>query len=157
MGLTKQEEETIYLIAEKITGTSQQGVFRKDILVRNVERRMVEVNTRSLADYLQLVNSDPLQYQNLVSDLTIHTTSWFREKPHYDLLKQQAADLFKTAKRPFKVWSSACSTGEEVYSAALVLEGLREHLQGFEYEIHGSDIDIVSVDKAQRALYEAAG
>ncbi|MGZ3804742.1 MAG: chemotaxis protein CheB [Pseudobdellovibrionaceae bacterium] len=157
MALTKQEEETVYLLAEKITGASQKGSFRKDVLVRNVERRMVEANTRCLADYLKLVNADLLQYQNLVSDLTIHTTFWFREKPHYDLLKQQATEQFNRGKKKFTVWSAACSTGEEVYSAALILESLREKFPGFEYEVHGSDIDAVSLEKAQRAVYEASG
>lgn len=157
MALTKQEEETIYSIAEKITGTSQQGAFRKDILVRNVERRMVETNSRSLVDYLKLVNTDSGQYQKLVSDLTIHTTSWFREKPHYDLLLQHATESFNSGKKTFTVWSAACSTGEEVYSAALVLEGLREKLQGFDYEVYASDIDTVSIEIGQSALYESVG
>ncbi|MGZ3773351.1 MAG: chemotaxis protein CheB [Pseudobdellovibrionaceae bacterium] len=157
MALTKQEEETIYLIAEKITGTSQQGMFRKDVLVRNVERRMVETSSRSLSDYLKLVNSSPDQYQKLISDLTIHTTFWFRENPHYELLKQHAVEIFKANKRPLTVWSAASSTGEEAYSAALVLEGLRQELPGFEYEVYASDIDSISVAKGQRALYDAAG
>lgn len=157
MALSKQEEETIYLLAEKITGTSQQGVFRKDILVRNVERRMVESKTGTLAEYLKLVNDDPNQYQKLVSDLTIHTTSWFREKPHYDLLRKHAIESFKAGKKFLTVWSAACSTGEEVYSAALVLENLRSELSGLEYEIYGSDIDVVSVEKAKSAIYDNDG
>lgn len=157
MALTKQEEETIYSIAEKLTGTSQQGAFRKEVLVRNVERRMSETSCRSLVDYLKVVNTDPDQYQKLVSDLTIHTTSWFRENPHYDLLKKHASELFKSGKKTVTIWSAACSTGEEVYSAAMVLEGLRETLQGFDYEMYASDIDTVSIEKAQRALYDAGG
>lgn len=157
MALSKQEAEIVYLLAEKITGTSQQGAFRKDVLVRNVERRMAETNSRSLNDYLKLVNSDSNQYQKLVSDLTIHTTSWFRESPHYELLKEHIKEVFKVGKKTFTVWSAASSTGEEVYSAALVLESIREQIPGFEYEVYASDIDPVSIGKAQGALYDLEG
>lgn len=157
MALSKKDENTIYLLAEKITGTSQAGNFRKEVLVRNVERRMGETKSQTLNDYLLLVNRDPQQYQKLISDLTIHTTSWFREEPHYELLKQQALEKFRSGKKIFSFWSSACSTGEEVYSAALVLEGLRSELDGFDYQIYGSDIDFVSIEKAQKAIYDSSG
>ncbi|MGZ3802150.1 MAG: chemotaxis protein CheB [Bdellovibrio sp.] len=157
MALTKQEEEAIYILAEKITGTSQQGMFRKDVLVRNVERRMVETKSGNLAEYLKLVNMDQRQYQKLVSDLTIHTTSWFRENPHYELLKKTATENFKSGKKKFTVWSAASSTGEEAYSAALVLESLREEFKEFDYEVFASDIDWVSVEKGKKAVYDAEG
>jgi len=75
--LSKDEEEAIYSLAEKLTGSRQSGRFRKTVIVQNVLRRMQIQKTRSLADYLSLVAEDQEEYSQLVSALTIHFTSFF--------------------------------------------------------------------------------
>lgn len=158
MGLSKHEEELIFELAEKITGSSQQGLHRTDSIVRNVEKRIKYRKMKDLNSYLKLVNSDSVEYNQLVSELTIHTTSWFREMPHFKLIEKLAAAFW--AEKPnetFKIWSAGCSTGEEVYSSALSLEALiSKNKTPFEYEIDGSDIDPISLDKAKNCIYTAS-
>lgn len=155
MALTKLEEETIYKLAEEITGTHQQGEFRKDILARNVEKRIAEKEFNSLEQYLELIKTDPNEYNYFINDLTIHTTSWFREDPHFKVVQKSAAAFIKSSpQKTFKVWSAACSSGEEVYSIALSLAQLQEK-NTFEYSVHGSDIDPICIKKAQKAIYQA--
>jgi two-component system chemotaxis response regulator CheB len=156
MKLKKEEAERVYQMAEELVGSCQSGRFRREILVTNVERRLMLLHCDNLDQYLERTEKDILERKRLISALTIHTTSWFREAPHYELLRDFLDDfLDRGEKRPFRLWSAACSTGEEVYSAALVLEYFKMTHPEFTYEIHGSDIDPVSVETASKAIYQS--
>ena len=148
------ERETVFLLAEQLTGSCQKEGMRKEILVTNVSRRMLACQISHLADYLQFALSDDGEFDSLLSALTIHTTSWFRERPHFEIFAAQALE-FAQANRGqiFRVWCAACSTGEEVYSFAAVLEQIRLKIPTFNYEVFGSDVDPISVQKARTALY----
>jgi chemotaxis response regulator CheB/chemotaxis methyl-accepting protein methylase len=156
MKLKKEDTERVYQMAEELVGSCQSGRFRRDILVSNIERRLMLLQCKSLDQYLERARNDQTEWKRMISALTIHTTSWFREMPHFELLKDVlVAFVAQNEKRPFRVWSAACSTGEEVYSAALVLEYFKMTHPGFEYEVHGSDIDPVSVEIAKKAIYQS--
>jgi two-component system chemotaxis response regulator CheB len=148
------DTELLYELAEKLTGTCQDGKFRHQVIVTNVRRRMHVVGAGTIPDYLAFASEDDGEFQHLISALTIHTTSWFREAPHFDALER---DLLKEgsalSRRRYRALSAACSTGEEAYTLALVLESIRERFPGFEYEISGSDVDLVSVKRSANALY----
>jgi len=154
MSLSKKEEEIVFRLAEKLTGTCQSGSYRKDIFLTNVERRMHASGAPSLTDYLRLVRDDPREHEQLISGLTIHTTSWFREKPHFEAIAAYVREVLPEAAasgRAIKIWSAACSTGEEVFSVALSL--MKESEQA-RIELHGSDLDPLSVRRAQGAVYD---
>lgn len=167
-----EEKELVFTLAESLTGSCQKGTMRKDILVANVQRRVDLLGFESVLEYLAFLD-DPQserpgpdgvsEMDEFISALTIHTTSWFREFPHFEILTKAASTWFarqsaspQTNDSIFRVWCAACSTGEEVYSFACALELLRERLPGFNYEVLGSDIDPVSVAKARKALYDAS-
>jgi two-component system chemotaxis response regulator CheB len=150
------DEEAIFALAEQLTGSCQRGEKRKDILVANVHRRMVISGADHLGAYLEKVEADENEFQELVSALTIHTTSWFREAPHFAIALRIAEQwVAKGAGGPLRVWCAACSTGEEVYSFAASFEDLRLRLPQFDYEILGSDIDAKSVATGARAVYQS--
>ena len=152
---TKEEEEKIYSLAEKIVGVSQQGSYRKDILVSNIERRLEETGRKSLYDYLVYVKKNEEEYCNFVSALTIHTTNWFRELPHFDKMEGFLRDKLSKDKSSItvNVLSAACSTGEEVYSLAMLLELIRKSFFHFDYRVYGFDIDPVSVNNGDKGIY----
>ncbi|OQW50538.1 MAG: hypothetical protein A4S09_01725 [Proteobacteria bacterium SG_bin7] len=146
----------IYAHAERITGTSQRGRYRKDILLNNIERRMHETGISSVTEYLHFAESDPGERQHLVSALTIHTTSWFRELPHYNELERMVREnIEEFLTRPLAIYCAASSTGEEVYSFGLMCELIREDYPKFDYKILGHDIDPISIAKGKKAIYKA--
>ncbi len=155
MLLSKTEEEIIYQLAEKITGSSQQGRWRKTVLLQNVVRRVSARGCRNLAEYLDLIARDDKEYRQLVSALTIHFTSWFRESEHFELLFKEILGKREgeTIKPHIRILSAACSTGEEVYSLGLFLEAKRQAQEISDYSIVGFDLDPLSVATAQRAVY----
>lgn len=111
-----------------------------------------KINT--LKEYLNIIEKNNEEKNNFISSLTIHTTSWFREMPHYELLLKKINEFYQESpKKTFKIWSTAVSTGEELWSAGLVLEYFRSLHPEFQYELYGSDIDPISLEIAQRAVY----
>jgi chemotaxis response regulator CheB/chemotaxis methyl-accepting protein methylase len=152
MNFTPAEEEVIYRLAEKITGSSQQGASRKTVIVHNVLRRVQMHRAESLGSYLEFALSNEKEYQQLLSALTIHYTNWFRESNVFSTLYSEWSKQ-GVNHRPMRVLSAACSTGEEVYSFALYLENIRKTLENFDYRLVGMDIDPVSVATAKRAVY----
>jgi two-component system chemotaxis response regulator CheB len=154
MKLSASEEEVLYKLVESLTGSIQSGASRKDVIARSIEKRMLEVRSPSLSQYLQRVEQSSDEFAKFVSNITIHTTSWFREMPHYEFLKTLAEKRFKSGKT-LKIWSAACSTGEEAYSAALVLESVHPKDSFHKmYEIFGSDIDPICVKTAEKAIFQ---
>lgn len=151
---TQHEREIIYARAEKITGTSQRGRYRKDVLLNNIEKRMHEVGIASVSEYMRFAESDKGETQFLVSALTIHTTSWFRELPHYNQLEKMIREnIDEFLVRPLAIYCAASSTGEEVYSFGLMCELIRQDHPKFDYKILGHDIDPISIGKAKKAIY----
>lgn len=155
MQLNKTEEEIVYQLAEKITGSSQRGRWRKTVLLQNVLRRMMARQSPNLAAYLNLIASDEKEYRQLVSALTIHFTSWFREADHFELLYKQLLEnkAESGAKPQLRILCAACSSGEEIYSLGLFLEAKRQAQEIADYQLVGFDLDPISVATAQRAVY----
>ncbi|MBN8539786.1 MAG: response regulator [Deltaproteobacteria bacterium] len=154
MLLNEAEQLLVLKMAEELTGASQTVEKRTGSIFSNVERRMRECECETFAEYIHRVDTDPAEKNNLISALTIHTTAWFRENPHFVKFHEillEAVDRRET----FKVWCAACSTGEEVYSFAIVLEEFRSTHPRFDYRIYGSDIDPVSIETAERGVYSA--
>jgi two-component system chemotaxis response regulator CheB len=152
--LTDAERDFVFDFIEQVTGTCQRGAYRREVLAANVERRIRYLGAPTLRSYLAYAVNDPTERELLLSALTIHTTSWFRESPHFQkfeaTIRQRIAEHRIQAVR---VLCAGCSTGEEVYSLALTLEHIRETTPGFEYQVHGIDIDPLSVAHGARGVY----
>jgi chemotaxis protein methyltransferase CheR len=96
----------------------------------------------------------------LKSMMTTHYTFFFREFVHFENLEKwidtEAGRLkarYQQTKEPVRIWSAACSRGQEVYSLAMFLEQALVKKLGVPYEITGSDIDQNSVDIAKNGVY----
>lgn len=150
--LSARDREIIFKLIDELTGAARTADSRQDALISNFERRMREVGVASVVEYLKIVEASPAEHAHLVSSLTIHTTSWFRENPHFVAFQELLLEALGK-EQVFKVWCAACSTGEEVYSFALVLEEFRRVHPKFEYRVLGTDIDAISLAAAERAIY----
>ena len=122
----------------------------KRYMVHNrLSRRLRACGLDSFADYLQLVQQGASpEREAFVNSLTTNLTSFFREPHHFELLHARARAHRERETRPLRVWSSACSTGEEAWSLAMVL---RE--AGCPAEILATDIDTEALATAQAGLY----
>jgi chemotaxis protein methyltransferase CheR len=104
----------------------------------------------NFTDYLALVQRDALgpEARALVDALTTHETSFYREPRHFEVIAAQA----KAHRGRYRVWSAACSTGEEACTLALTLAEVR----GLDWEIVGTDIGADTVRRARQGRYPLA-
>jgi chemotaxis response regulator CheB/chemotaxis methyl-accepting protein methylase len=158
MNLTNEERDFIYAVSKEIMGRSYEQLQRPEIIIANVRARIRKLNYHSFSDYLKLILNDETEFANFVSSLTIHTTTWFRETPHYLWFRcHLQSQLQKHPDLNVRILSAACATGEEVYSMAFLCESLRKVYPDFNYYILGVDVDPISIDYAKRAIYPQYG
>lgn len=153
--LSPEEKQQIFKLAQRLVGGYTEPHLQHELTVNNLITRIRLTGNRSLAEYLRYVTENEEEVGFLISALTIHTTSWFRERPHY---KNFQSDLLKNGvelnKMKVRLLCVACSTGEEVYSFGFILESIRRKFPGFEYEIVGVDLDPISLKKAESGIYQ---
>lgn len=120
---------------------------RKQSMVYNrLVRRLRATGHASFRAYLDWVESPGSdERQSFVNALTTNLTALFREAHHFDML---AAHAVARRARPYRVWSSACSSGEEAWSAAIAL-----HERGCPAKILATDVDTEVLAVARAAAY----
>lgn len=123
---------------------------QKRYMVHNrLSRRLRALDISSFADYLCLVLDDASgEREAFVNALTTNLTAFFREPHHFELLRERALAHRAKERRPLRVWSSACSTGEEAWSIAMTLSDAQ-----CPAEVVASDIDTDALDFANAGIY----
>ena len=134
----------------RIAGISLSDA-KKILLVGRLSRRVQHYGFSSFSQYYRMLASGnhPDEVQVMVDLLTTNETYFFREPKHFDFLRDELLAKHGGA-RPFRVWSAASSTGEEVYTLAMVLA---ESLGSAPWEVVGSDISTRVLEKAARGHY----
>ena len=124
---------------------------KKALVSGRLAKRLAQRQLDSFAAYLRLLQlpQERAEVQTAVDLLTTNETYFFRESRHFDLLRQLALAARGRA-APFRIWSAACSSGEEAYSMAMVLE---DCLPGQAWEVFGSDISTRMLVRAKTGHY----
>ena len=128
---------------------------KENMVTARLAKKLRELNYSSFKDYYQHVTSDAsgVALKDMVDALTTNFTSFFREPEHFDLLRYKIVEEH-SQHNPLRVWSAACSTGEEPYSIAItLLEALGD--SGRSIEVVASDISTRAVKRAEEGLYQA--
>lgn len=124
------------------------GDGKRTLVTSRLARRLRENGVGTFTEYLRLVAANADERQVAVDLLTTNETYFFREPRHFDFLQRLLPTL--PAGRPVRIWSAACSTGEEPYSIAMLLES---QLGGRPWEILGTDISMRVLDAARAGHY----
>lgn len=124
---------------------------KRYMVYNRLVRRLRARGMNDFGEYLGLVQTDVTgEREAFVNALTTNLTAFFREPHHFDLLAQRARRHAEAEGRPMRIWSSACSTGEEAWSIAMTL---RE--AGCDAQVIASDIDTDALEKAASGVYLA--
>lgn len=125
---------------------------KKAMVCGRLSKRLAARGVGSFEEYFQIINEprNGDELQRALDLLTTHETYFFREPQHFDLLGR---DLIARARpgNPFRVWSAACSTGEEAYSIAMVLMDCLG--PDAAWEVIGTDIAAEAVNVARAGVY----
>jgi chemotaxis protein methyltransferase CheR len=120
--------------------------------------RLIKLNFTDFKQYTDYVFSEEGKQNELphmVDVISTNKTEFFRESVHFNFLRETVLPEFIQRKslNPLKVWSAACSSGEEVYTIAMVLQDYFDLNPGNHYSILGTDISMRMLNKAQKAIY----
>ena len=127
-----------------------------------LESRLMPVarkwNMKGLEDLAQAVRTrkdEPL-LRDITEAMTTNESSFFRDQKPFDLFKQLVLPKLleaRAAKKVIRVWSAACSSGQEAYSLAMLLLEEGSKLAGWKIEIVGTDISAEMVERCRAGLY----
>ncbi len=153
VSITDQEFALFQRLIYKIAGISLSDAKRV-LLVGRLAKRLRQHGLSSYTAYYRMLASgnQPEELQTMVDLLTTNETYFFRESQHFDFLRNEIVARRKTP-APFRVWSAASSSGEEVYSIAMTLA---ECLPDTPWEVMGSDICTRVLAKATAGHYSLA-
>lgn len=129
---------------------------KRSLLRNRLGRRVRALELEGLDEYIELIQSSRKGSEELASFVdvvTTHKTSFFRTPSVWSALEEELRRI-GDASRPTRVWSGACSNGQEPYSVALLLE----HLHGSAartWRVQASDVSPLAVERARTGRYES--
>ncbi|MBI1818309.1 MAG: protein-glutamate O-methyltransferase CheR [Deltaproteobacteria bacterium] len=137
---------------------------KRPLLQARLAKRLRQLGLQSYREYYDyLVQHDPgaQERDRFINALTTNTTAFFREPHHFDYLVHQwlptlRARMLRGGAPTLRIWSSACSTGEEAYSLAITLTEALQPLPRWDIHVLASDIDTEALATGRAGVYPAA-
>lgn len=132
--------------------------YKPNTIYRRIERRMAVHQIETADDYLLYLQHASEEIEALFGDLLIGVTKFFRDPETFKMLEETVIPKLFSGKIAqnglIRIWSAGCSTGEEAYSLAILLQEHMESLkQTFQVQIFATDIDVRAIAAARTGLY----
>lgn len=159
--ISKKEEDILNQILNLILQKTENDFFhyKRPAIRRRITRRMVILKKETLSDYYTILRSNKNEQELLFNDLLIPVTYFFRDEDSFEALSETVLPqlIQNCTNNTLRLWSAACSTGEEAYSLAIaVCEYLTLHnIKDLKVQIFASDVSEKSIAKARSAIYSA--
>ena len=160
----KLSEETFVMLRDFVY--SKTGIYfpekKKYLIEGRLVKRLQVLKLGYFEDYLHLLKygqQKESEFEFLCNVVTINETFFFRNEAQIDAFQQKFAEEVIEAKKAYnnrtlRIWSAACSSGEEPYSLAMLfLEHLKPRYPELRIEIVGTDINTAVLDMAHKAEY----
>ncbi len=132
---------------------------KRNLVYGRLSKRLRHLQLESFRDYCALLEDDSSEeFQDFINALTTNHTKFFREAHHFIHMKdvflpQLDAEAKGAGRSKFRIWSAACSSGEEPYSIALTLMAYLAALEKCDVRILATDLDSNILTKARNAEY----
>ena len=151
----EEDFQALRTLVKSLTGIhlSEQ---KRELVYGRLTRRLRALRLQTFAEYRELLTHDRQEVTELCNAITTNLTSFFREPHHFQYLREQwlaplTAD--PRATRRLRIWSAACSTGEEPYSIAMTLLETLPHPERWDVRVLATDLDSEVLDRARRGIY----
>ncbi|WP_069997624.1 CheR family methyltransferase [Cellulosilyticum sp. I15G10I2] len=141
--------ETFKIQVLDLTGINLSA-YKENQMKRRIDAIVKKNQCNNYSEYIILLKSNASSLQEFVTYLTINVTEFFRNPSQWDILEKQIFPLLLQKKRQIKIWSAACSTGDEPYSLAMVLSKFMPLNQ---INIIATDLDKEVLEKARAGQY----
>lgn len=134
--------------------------YKTPTLSRRISRRMLLQKKESLPQYCDFLRNNPEELDALMQDILISVTGFFRDPKAFEVMRKKILSRIlrhKSEGESIRVWVPGCSTGEEVYSLAIMLV---EFMDGADkkcpIQLFGTDVNDTVLNKARNAVYGEA-
>jgi two-component system CheB/CheR fusion protein len=130
--------------------------YKNDTIMRRINKRMLLSEKSTQEEYLEYIKTNQQEVRLLHQDILIGVTSFFRDKESFEALKKHLSTILQDKPDGYtlRVWSIACSSGEEAYSLAIIISEISKKLKkSFVVHIFATDIDDKAIDIAREAHY----
>lgn len=150
-----EDFEALRSLVKSVTGINLSDQ-KRELVYGRLSRRLRALNLSSFQQYRKVLTGSPEELIELTNAITTNLTAFFRERHHFDYLREQvllamAAD--PRASHRVRIWSAGCSSGEEPYSIAMtVLESI-ENLARWDVRILATDLDSNVLARARDGVY----
>jgi chemotaxis protein methyltransferase CheR len=147
-------------LANKISADTGFDItqYKERPLKRRLAVRLRACQLSSYQEYAQKLAQDPSEYPKLLDSLTINVTNFYRNSETFSVVSSKVFPLLLAGSdsvRDLTVWSAGCSSGEEPYSMAILWrEFSGNKLSMPEFRVIATDIDLVSLEKARKGIYD---
>ena len=127
------------------------NAYKEKQMKRRIDTLISKSGMKSYNEYVALIKKDKEKYDEFVNYLTINVSEFYRNPEQWGILEESILpDLFNRFGKPLKIWSAACSTGDEPYSLVMLLS---KFMPLNKIEIIATDIDLQVIEKAKAGLY----
>lgn len=131
--------------------------YKRNTILRRLEKRMNLHKISNLSEYLNFISENDFEKEALKQDFLIRVSSFFRNHEAFKSIKEKVVPaIVKTKKESevIRIWVAGCSTGEEVYSLAILFdEYIESNKLNIEIKLFASDIDIEALSIARNGRY----
>ncbi len=150
--LDDDEFELLSQLIFKIAGITMASV-KKPLVANRLMKRLKHYNLLSYGEYYRMITdmSGKAELQTAVDLLTTNETHFFREPKHFEFFQHRIVSARRKG-RTLRIWSAACSSGEEAYTLAMLAD---EALGEEPWEIHASDINARVLEQARSGMYSS--
>jgi chemotaxis protein methyltransferase CheR len=145
---------------------SRTGIFfadnKKYLLESRISRRLTALGMGTYDGYFKAVTNGQAagELSHFINSITINETFYFRNEPQFNaleclILPELIDKRRKDGTNKIRIWSAACSTGDEPYTIAMIItEKMLPSFPQMKFEIIGTDINTQALDSAQRGIYK---
>lgn len=125
--------------------------YKENQMKRRIDNFISKHPVSGYCEFLELLKQNSKIYDDFITHLTINVSEFYRNPAQWQTLENEILpQLLNKFQTPLKIWSAACSTGDEPYSLAMVLG---EFLSFDKFQILATDLDLEVLDKAKKGFF----
>lgn len=125
--------------------------YKQNQVQRRINSYLAKKDNKSYRELFEEMRRNPNLVEEFIENITINVSNFFRNKAKWDILQKEILpEMIRKNPGKLKIWSAACSSGEEPYTLSIVLSRL---LPSHQYEIIATDLDLQILAKAKKGVY----
>ncbi len=128
------------------------SLYKEKQMKRRIDSLIKRYGALSYSDFVALLESDKTVFDTFINHLTINVSEFYRNTVQWQVLQKEILPMLFSGKSSIKVWSAACSTGEEPYTLVM---NLSRFIPLQNIQILATDIDKEAIKKASKGIYNA--